>query len=117
MTPEGKVKQWCRKKGGAFDQFFPGHTRISPRGGPFASNGVSDDILCWFGVFIAIEVKATALDQPTALQVAFLKDIIQSGGVGAVLKGKDVEKLQRIRQAAIDVIRSQHLRLASISGS
>ena len=101
-TPEGKVKQWCRRKDGAFDTIFPGHVRVSPRGGPFAQTGVADDILCWRGVFIAIEVKATIDDHPTKLQLEFLKDVVSAGGVGAVLKGKDVDRLRAIRDKALE---------------
>jgi hypothetical protein len=104
VTPEGKVKQWCRKPGGAFDVFFPGHVRVSPRGGPFAQTGVADDILCWYGIFIAIEVKATINDRPTALQLKFLKDVISAGGVGAVLKGRDTSKLQVIRDRVLEKV-------------
>jgi hypothetical protein len=108
MTPEGKVKQWCRKKGGAFDHYFPGHVRVSPRGGPFSQSGVSDDILCWRSVFIAIEVKPTD-GEATTLQLSFLKEVIAAGGVGAVLKGRDTNKLELIRNRALDVIQRREL--------
>ena len=100
MTPEGKVKQWCRRKDGAFDKWFPGHKRVSPRGGPFAANGVCDDILCWQGIFVAIEVKS-ADGSATALQLDFLREVQAAGGVAAVLKGKDEHKLLAIRNAVI----------------
>lgn len=105
MTPEGKIKQWCRRKGGAFDLYFPGHVRVSPRGGPFGQSGVADDILCWQGVFVAIEVKP-ADGRPTALQIAFLKDVAAAGGVGAVLKGRDEAKLSAIRNKVLQKCRS-----------
>lgn len=104
VTPEGKIKQWCRKRDGAFDTYFPGHVRVSPRGGPFAQTGVADDILCWHGVFVAIEVKATANDHPTALQLKFLKDVALAGGVGAVLRGRDSAKLQAIRDKVLEKV-------------
>lgn len=104
MTEEGKVKQWCRRKDGAFDQVFPGHVRVSPRGGPFAQSGVADDILCWRGVFVAIEVKATATDQPTKLQMEFLKSVIEAGGVGAVLRGRDIHKLYAISNRVVQIL-------------
>ena len=89
---------------GAFDTYFPGHVRVSPRGGPFGQTGVSDDILCWHGVFVAIEVKATVNDHPTALQLKFLKDVVTAGGVGAVLKGRDTEKLRAIRNKVLEKV-------------
>ena len=100
-TPEGKVKQWCRRKGGAFDEFFPGHKRVSPRGGPFAANGVCDDILCWRSIFVAIEVKPDD-GHATKLQIEFLKEVIDAGGVGAVLKGKDLTRLAHIRDKVLE---------------
>lgn len=103
-TPESKVKQWCRRKGGAFDYYFPDHVRVSPRGGPFAQTGVSDDIICWHGVFVAIEVKATVDDRPTDLQLKFLKDVVAAGGVGAVLKGRDTNKLLAIRNRVLEKV-------------
>lgn len=103
MTPEGKVKTWCRRRGGAFDVVFPGHVRVSPRGGPFGQTGVADDILCWRGVFIAIEVKHDT-GVATPLQIKFLKEVIAAGGVGAVLKGKDMARLYAIRDAALEKV-------------
>lgn len=104
MTPEGKVKQWCRKKDGAFDHFFPGHVRVSPRGGPFGQSGVADDILCWQGVFVAIEIKSID-GNPTALQLDFLKDVVNAGGVGAVLRGRDVIRLSVIRDRVLEKVK------------
>lgn len=101
MTPEGKVKQWCRRKGGAFDTIFPGHVRVSPRGGPFGQAGVCDDILCWKGVFVAIEVKSDDGD-PTKLQLDFLREVAFAGGVSGVLRGKDVVRLQAIRNRVME---------------
>ena len=101
MTPEGKVKSWCRRKGGAFDKYFPGHKRVSPRGGPFAATGVCDDILCWRSLFIAIEVKSDT-GEATALQLDFLREVIAAGGVAAVLKGRDEARLAAIRDRALE---------------
>jgi hypothetical protein len=101
-TPEGKVKQWCRRKDGAFDRFFPGHLRIAPHGGSFSVNGVSDDILCWRGVFVAIEIKPDD-GHLTRLQREFLKEVVDAGGVGALLRGKDEVRLANIRDKVLEV--------------
>ena len=116
MTPEGKIKQWCRRKGGAFDVAFPGHVRVSPRGGPFAQTGVSDDILCYRGVFVAIEVKASASDHPTKLQMEFLQNVVSAGGVGAVLKGKDMHRLYAISTRVNQIINERQLVLEATHG-
>jgi hypothetical protein len=97
-TPEGKVKAW------AYEQYkilFPGHWSFAPRGGPFGKGGTPDRLICWHGIFIAIEVKGTSHDEPTDLQRTQLEAIAKAGGVAAVLKGKDLGKLFRIRDAAL----------------
>ena len=96
MTPEGKVKLWARQQ---YSVLFPGHWRVSPRGGPFGKAGCPDDILCWNGIFIAIEVKADG-GEVSALQHLALKEIGEAGGVAAVLRGKSMSRLLAIKAAA-----------------
>jgi hypothetical protein len=97
MTPEGSVKIWARKQ---YDVLFPGHWRVSPRGGPFGKAGCPDDLMCWQGIFIAIEVKSLEGDL-SALQKLALKEIQAAGGVAAVLRGKDLPRLLAIREAVL----------------
>lgn len=97
MTPEGSVKVWAKKQ---YDILFPGHWRVSPRGGPFGKAGCPDDLLCWMGVFIAIEVKSLE-GSVSGLQLIALKEIQAAGGVAAVLRGKDLNKLIAIRDAVM----------------
>ena len=97
MTPEGSVKVWAKKQ---YDILFPGHWRVSPRGGPFGKAGCPDDLLCWMGVFIAIEVKSLE-GSVSALQTIALKEIQAAGGVAAVLRGKDLNRLLAIRDAVL----------------
>lgn len=97
MTPEGSVKVWAKKQ---YDLLFPGHWRISPRGGPFGKAGCPDDLLCWMGVFIAIEVKSLE-GSASGLQMLALKEIQAAGGIAAVLRGKDLNKLLAIRNAVM----------------
>lgn len=104
MTPEGAVKIWARKQ---YDLLFPGHWRYAPRGGPFGQAGCPDDLLCWRGVFIAIEVKSLQGDL-SALQKLALKEIQAAGGVAAVLRGKDLPRLLAIRDAVIKKVESWH---------
>lgn len=96
MTPEAKVKvkirQWYKDN-------LPGNWRVSPRGGPFGKAGCPDDLLCWNGIFIAIEIKSDE-GELSALQVLALKQIAAAGGVAAVVKGYDVKKLGAIKSAA-----------------
>lgn len=97
MTPEGIVKVWAKKQ---YDILLPGHWRVSPRGGPFGKAGCPDDLLCWKGIFIAIEVKSLE-GSVSGLQLLALKEIQAAGGVAAVLRGKDLNKLIAIRNTVL----------------
>jgi len=94
MTPEGKVKvkikAWYKAN-------LPNHWRVSPRGGPFGKLGCSDDVICYLGFFIAVEVKAPD-GTLTALQMKNLKDVQAAGGVAAVVRDFDVSRLEKIKQ-------------------
>ena len=103
MTPEGKVKLWCRKPEGAFDKVFPGHARVSPRGGVYAAGGVADDLLCWQGLFIAIEIKCID-GTATVLQMQFLQSIIRAGGIAVILRGPDLVRLHLARDKALRIL-------------
>lgn len=99
MTPEGKAKvkirQWIKDN-------MPGSWRVSPKGGIFGKTGCPDDIICWRGVFIAIEIKSLE-GNPTPSQVNELNLIRQAGGVAAIVRGYDVQRLQAIKNAALTV--------------
>jgi hypothetical protein len=97
MTPEGSVKAWAVEK---YKTIFPGHWRIAPRGGAFGKSGCPDHLMCWQGIFIAIEVKSLE-GSVSALQRIALKEIQAAGGVAAVLRGKDLQRLLAIRDAVI----------------
>lgn len=96
-TPENKVKlkidRWL-------DEHMPGHWRVKPRGGPFGKQGCPDILICWMGLFIAIEVKADD-GQVTAMQMVQLKKITAAGGIAAVVRGFDVAKLGLIKRLAL----------------
>ena len=97
MTPEGKAKvkirQWIKDN-------MPGSWRVSVRGGPFGKTGCPDDLICWHGIFIAIEIKSATGD-PTAAQTNELKLIRDAGGVAAVVRGYDVNRLIAIKKAVL----------------
>lgn len=101
MTPEGKVKAWARQW---YKDNLPDHWRVSPRGGPFGKAGCPDDLLCWMGVFIAVEIKADN-GELSALQLANLRLIQKAGGVAAVLRGRDESRLIAVKQAVLDKIK------------
>jgi hypothetical protein len=99
-TPEGKVKRKGREW---LKQNMPDHWFLSPMSGPWGKNGTPDWIICWLGVFIAIEVKADD-GVVSSLQMAQLELITKAGGVAAVLRGYDVARLEAIKQAALDIV-------------
>lgn len=99
-TPESKVK---RKLDEWLDKEMPGHWKVKPRGGPFGKAGCPDVLICWHGVFIAIEVKADD-GEPSALQIMNLKLIKKAGGVAALLRGYDLARLNGIKMAALETI-------------
>lgn len=97
MTPEGKVKVKIKRW---YDSNLPDHWRVSPRGGPFGKQGCTDDVICWLGFFVAIEVKSED-GELTPIQLKTLKDVQAAGGVAAVVRGFDVDRLERIKQIVL----------------
>lgn len=97
MTPEGKAKAKIRQW---YKDNLPGHWRVSPRGGPFGKAGCPDDLLCWHGIFIGIEIKSD-VGELSALQKLGLKQIAEAGGVAAVVRGYDVPRLEAIKKAVL----------------
>jgi hypothetical protein len=97
VTPEGKVKRKVREW---IDVNMPGNWRVSPRGGPFGKAGCPDELVCWHGIFIAIEVKSDE-GVLSALQTMALKKIIDAGGVAAVVKGYDLKRLALIKEVVL----------------
>lgn len=108
QTPEGKVKKWLygtKEKPGVIFDFFPGAYVYKPPGNMFGNTGASDCLLCWRGIFVAIEVKAAYADggrDPTELQLRHLRKVQDAGGIAAVLRGRDTARLAAIRQAVLD---------------
>lgn len=103
QTEEGKVKRWLYGnpgKLGLLFVFFPGAYVYKPPGGMFGQSGAPDCFVLWRGVFIAIEVKKEG-GEATPLQIKRLQQIIAAGGVGAVLCGRDVAKLEAIKAAVM----------------
>jgi hypothetical protein len=97
MTPEAKVKIWVDKW---LDREMPGHWRYKPRGGPFGQAGTSDYLICWQGIFVALEIKAEG-GELTALQLASLKCVERSGGIAAVIRGRDSARLAEVKRRVL----------------
>lgn len=99
-TPEGKVKRWMYER---LKKLFPGAYVYKPPGGTFGVAGTPDCFLLWRGVFVAIEVKAEG-KVATDIQLFRLRHIIDQGGVGAVMVGRDEAKLQAIYRSVMDKV-------------
>lgn len=97
QTPEARVKAFVDKY---MADNFPGAWRFCPPGGPFGNAGVPDRFYLWKGVFIAIETKADG-NKPTERQMMHLRAIEKSGGVAAVVTGKDLKKMEMIRDSIL----------------
>lgn len=95
---------------------LPGIRVIKHWSGPYSEPGISDILICWYGLFIAIELKAPGTIpgglcefkdfKPTDLrernQVLFCQSIINAGGIAffcselAALKIKMLEVQDKI---------------------
>lgn len=90
--PEGRLIEQAKKA--AEKEYGDRLVWLKHHGGPFATAGVSDLLICLDGVFIAIEMKAPenysgsvekAIEKgPTMKQKAFLDRVNEAGGTGAV---------------------------------
>lgn len=102
----------------AYLKTLPGCRVIKNWAGPYSEAGVSDDILCYEGYFIAIELKApgtipggicSPLEfHPTDLrernQVQFQKEIIETGGIAFFCSSLEAlrKRMEVIRQFVIE---------------
>lgn len=88
--PEGRLID--RAKKAATEKYGDRLVWLKHHGGPFATAGVSDLLICLDGVFVAIEMKApenysnsvvkAVTAGPTVKQRAFIDKVIAAGGVG-----------------------------------
>jgi len=88
MTPEGKVKAKCveiLKRYGAW-YFFP------PSNG-YGRAGISDIIVCYKGLFLAVECKA-GYNKTTALQEREIAGIHKAGGSAMVVREDTLDMLE-----------------------
>nr|DAF84365.1 MAG TPA: Nuclease [Caudoviricetes sp.] len=54
-------------------------------GSMFSKVGVSDLLICYKGIFIALELKVGNY-QPDPLQIVYLQKVRESGGIGLLLR-------------------------------
>ena len=95
VTPEGKVKMFVRK---FMKEHFPDHFYYSPMGGAFGKAGMPDHIYLWKGILVGIEIKADK-GRLSSLQEETLKQMSAQGALCAVVYGKDINKMNLIKNA------------------
>lgn len=61
-----------------------------------AIQGTPDKIGCVNGHFFALELKATAKQQPSALQALKLKRIAEAGGMGIVVHPGNLDEVMKL---------------------
>lgn len=90
-TPEGKAKRLIK----AFLKTLTDCFFFSPIGGPFATHGIPDLVVCLKGRFVGIEVKRPGNESgTTALQERALETIRECGGVAFVASSVETVKHQ-----------------------
>lgn len=113
VTPEAKVKyhvdKWIKVN-------LPGCYYYKPRGGPYGIAGTPDYFLCWLGIFIAIEVKREGAD-PRPLQLATLRRVQAAGGIAAVIRGDQLDRLEAIKQEVLRRVHYPRVQVAGLGGA
>jgi hypothetical protein len=86
-TPEARMK-------GRVNEVFKayGVRWVDIIGSQYATNGISDKLTCVQGRFFAVEVKAGD-NMPTALQIKYLREVHDDGGVALVINEKNISYL------------------------
>lgn len=92
QTPESKVKEFVKS---VLFAYLPNGYWYMPPGGMYGRAGTPDIFYLWRGVFIAIECKSD-VGKPSALQLKYLRQIKEQGGVVAIVSGFDKERVTNI---------------------
>ncbi len=90
MTPEGKVKAKVKKYLTEMGAYY-----AMPATGGYGLSGTPDFLICYRGMFAAIECKAKG-NKPTALQEAALQRIRDAGGMALVIDETNVDDLKEL---------------------
>jgi len=90
VTPEGKVKQKVKKYLTEMGCYY-----AMPATGGYGLSGTPDFLVCYRGMFVAIECKA-GKNVPTALQLAALDRITGAGGLALVIDESNVDDLKEL---------------------
>jgi len=91
-TPEGAVKNWVRD---TLKKKYPDCYIYVTHQGAYGKRGVTDLVTCIKSLFVGIEVK-TINGSLTALQELEGKRIEASGGVWAVIYGRNQDQMEEL---------------------
>ena len=83
-SPEKKVKQKIRQILDSFDAYH-----FMPATHGYGASGTADIVVCFRGRFVAIEVKATDKNKPTALQCLAARQVIAAGGTALLVHAEN----------------------------
>ena len=89
-TPESKVKAKCVAQLKAM-----GALHFYPVTGGYGTNGVSDIVACYQGMYIAIECKA-GKNKLSELQKVFLESVAAAGGLALMINEENVADLTKL---------------------
>lgn len=99
-TPEGKVKDELKKQLREIGAF-----QVQVIQGVMSFGGISDSLVCYRGIFFALEVKADATRRgPTPLQMQFLDGVSAAGGISYVVDAHNVHDIGRLMKRVVDTI-------------
>lgn len=101
MTPEGKVKARVVKTLKKLEAYY-----FFPATGGYGRSGVADVIVCYRGLFIAIECKAGS-NTPTALQDRELQKVRGAAGLALVINEDNVGDLEKIIREHLNLVRRE----------
>jgi Holliday junction resolvase len=90
VTPEGKVKAKVKKYLTEMGCYY-----AMPATGGYGLSGTPDFLICYRGMFVAIECKANG-NKPTALQEAALQRIRDAKGMALVIDETNVDDLKEL---------------------
>jgi hypothetical protein len=88
-TPEKKVKQACISIIEKYKAWY-----FFPAQNGYGRAGIPDIIICFRGMFLAVECKA-GFNKPTALQEREIVNIHKAGGSAMVVREDTIELLEQ----------------------
>ena len=89
-TPESKVKAKCVAQLKAIGAVY-----FYPVTGGYGTNGVSDIVACYKGLYVAIECKA-GKNKLSELQKVFLESVAAAGGLALMINEENVADLTKL---------------------